>query len=66
MEDQINIGPYTNFDEIYTYLRCPARLYLQLAGYRSEIERRYTPPSISPALLGIEGEKLIEQAFKRK
>ncbi|MEM3906137.1 MAG: PD-(D/E)XK nuclease family protein [Nitrososphaerota archaeon] len=63
---QVNIGPYTNFDEIYTYLRCPAKLYLKLAGFRSEIERRYTPPSVSPAMLGREGEKLIEQAFKRQ
>ncbi|MEM3714605.1 MAG: PD-(D/E)XK nuclease family protein [Nitrososphaeria archaeon] len=66
MENQVNIRPYTNFDEIYTYLRCPARLYLKLAGFRSEIERRYTPPSVSPAILGREGEKLIEQAFKRQ
>lgn len=63
---QVSIGPYTNFDEIYTYFRCPAKLYLKLAGYRSEIERRYTPPSVSPAILGREGEKLIEQAFKRQ
>jgi hypothetical protein len=51
IRDQVNIEPYTNFDEILTYLRWPAKLYLQLAGYRSEIEKRYTPP----AILGKEG-----------
>ncbi|MGC8935415.1 MAG: hypothetical protein ACP5LN_09690 [Thermoproteota archaeon] len=66
MKDQANIGPYTIFDEIFTYLKCPAKLYLKLAGYKSEIKRKYTPPSVSPAMLGREGEKLIEQAFKRQ
>ncbi|MBO3842768.1 MAG: PD-(D/E)XK nuclease family protein [Candidatus Brockarchaeota archaeon] len=66
MGDEVNIGPYTNFEEIFTYLRCPAKLYLQLAGYKSEVERRYSPPSISPAVLGREGERRIEQAFKRQ
>ncbi|MEM4522123.1 MAG: PD-(D/E)XK nuclease family protein [Nitrososphaeria archaeon] len=66
MSQQVDIGPYTNFEEIFTYYRCPARLYLKLAGFRSEILRRYTPPSISPSELGKEGELMIENGFKRK
>ncbi len=45
-----------------SWLHCRAR---QLAGYKSEIERSYTPPSVSPAVLGREGERWIEQAGAR-
>ncbi|MEM3449373.1 MAG: PD-(D/E)XK nuclease family protein [Nitrososphaerota archaeon] len=63
---RVNVGPYTNFDEIYTYLKCPARLYLRLIGCESEIERKHVPPGISPALLGRNGERLLEQSYIRK
>ncbi|MEM2173270.1 MAG: PD-(D/E)XK nuclease family protein [Thermoproteota archaeon] len=66
MMRRVNVGPYTNFDEIYTYFKCPARLYLRLIGCESEIRRKHVPPSVSPALLGRNGERLIEQSYLRK
>jgi CRISPR/Cas system-associated exonuclease Cas4 (RecB family) len=65
MSQQIDIGPHTNFEEIFTYYRCPARLYLKLVGCRSEVFRKYTPPSVSPSELGKEGELMIEGGFKK-
>ncbi|MEM3587883.1 MAG: hypothetical protein QXO71_11260 [Candidatus Jordarchaeaceae archaeon] len=58
--------PRTNFDEIYTYLRCPSRLYLKLSGYKSEVERPYTPPSVPPVKLGMRGEEEILRGFLRE
>ena len=68
MDTQANtrIGPYTNFEELYTFKTCPTRLFLKLIGAKSEIERRYTPPSINPQLLGKIGEDRIKNNFMQE
>ena len=53
--DNASIGPHTTFGELYTYLICPARLYLKLAGAESEIHRKYTPPNENPYQIGKRG-----------
>ena len=58
--------PTTNFEEIYAYLNCPAKLYLKLIGAKSEIERGYTKPKVNPYLLGLEGEKAIADGYERE
>lgn len=58
--------PTTNFDQIYTYLSCPAKLYLKSIGARSEIFRGYTKPKISPHKLGLLGEKAVAEGFERE
>ena len=55
--------PHTSFKEIYDYLRCPSRLYLKLSGFTSEIQRRYTPPAISPVVIGRQGEEEVKRGF---
>ena len=62
--DNASIGPHTTFGELYTYLICPARLYLKLAGAESEIHRKYTPPDENPYQIGKRGQDLVKNSFQ--
>jgi len=55
--------PTSNFSEIYTLLNCPAKLYLQLIGAKSEITRKYTPRKVDSYQLGLEGESEVAEGF---
>jgi len=57
--------PTTKFDEIYTFLSCPAKLYLKLIGARSEVARGYTKPTVNIHQLGLDGENAIAEGFER-
>lgn len=58
--------PTTNFDQIYTFLSCPAKLHLKLLGARSEVERVYTRPKVNIYQLGVEGERKIAEGYERE
>ncbi|WEU40171.1 MAG: hypothetical protein OdinLCB4_006785 [Candidatus Odinarchaeum yellowstonii] len=61
-----NMFPTTNFEDIYTYTSCPARLYLKLAGFKSEVTRSYNPPKVALSELGKVGEAIISEYYKPK
>lgn len=58
--------PTTNFEQIYTYISCPAKLYLKLIGAKSEVARRYTKPKVNIHKLGLEGERAIADGYERE